>query len=366
MEYNKVILKLNLSFFADEEKNEAPTYKRRTDARDEGQVAKSPEILSAATFIIMFYSIGIFGEYIFTEVEKIFMLNMDYLYNYEDYFERVFNMDYLTYISLRVLLAIAPLFAVAMVVGVILNIVQVGWHVTTKPLMPKFSKINPISGFKRIFSLRSVVELIKSLGKFSIILIVVYNTIKDEIEYLPTIFSISVMESSIYFFDLAISLGISVGMAYIFIAGLDYAYIRLKHEKDLKMSKQDIKEEHKQAEGDPHVKQKIRQKMREVSMRRMMQDLPEADVIITNPTHFAVALRYRKEEGAPIVIAKGADHLAKRIREKGKEFDIVIVENKPLARTLYSTVDVGKEIPEELYKAVAEVLAYVYKLKNRV
>lgn len=365
MEYNKTLIKLNLSFF-DDEKTESPTDKKRKDARDEGQVAKSPEILSAVSFIVMFYSIGIFGEYIFNSVRNIFMLNLDYFANYDNYFERIFTFDYLSFIAMKAFLTMLPLFAVAMLLGVILNLVQVGWHVTGKPLKPKFSKINPISGFKRLFSLRPVVELLKSLLKFGIILLIVYSTIKDELYYLPIVLNLTLIDSCLYFFNLAIKLGISVGFAFLFIAGIDYAYVRLKHEKDLKMSKQDIKDEYKQAEGDPYVKQRIKQRMREASMRRMMQDLPEADVIITNPTHFAVALRYKKEEGAPIVIAKGADFLAKRIREKAKEYDITIVENKPLARTLYSTVDIGKEIPPELYKSVAEVLAYVYKLKNRV
>jgi len=166
--------------------------------------------------------------------------------------------------------------------------------------------------------------------------------------------------------DIVLDVGIRIGMYFIIVAGIDFAYQRYKHNKDLKMTKQEVKEERKMMDGNPEIKSRIRQKMREAAMRRMMQDLPKADVVITNPTHFAVAIQYDEfSGGAPKVIAKGADLVAARIREKCKEYEIEIVENKPLARTMYYTVEIGEEIPPDLYQAVAEVLAFVFSLKNR-
>lgn len=317
-------------------------------------------------FILGFISLGAFGTYMYNKVVEIFMYNIEIQKNFTEYFEPVFLSKYIGFLFTKIILVVLPMLLVSMVIGIITNVVQVGWVVSAKPLMPKFSKLNPINGFKRIFSLKAIVELFKSLAKFTLILYVVYNIVKKEIGFLPMVFTLTPAQILAYGSDLIVKIGVNVGAMYMFIAGIDYAYTKYKHNKDLKMSKQEIKEEYKQAEGDPHVKGKIRAKMREASMRRMMQDLPSADVIITNPTHYAVAIKYDKEKGnAPIVTAKGADHLAKRIREKAAEFEIEIVEDKPLARTLYANCEVGEEIPPELYKAVAEILAYVYKLKDK-
>jgi flagellar biosynthetic protein FlhB len=266
---------------------------------------------------------------------------------------------------MKSLMIVAPLFLVAMLVGVITHVVQVGWHPTMKPLTPKFSKLNPASGFKRIFSFRALVELAKSLLKFGIIGYVILTTLQKESHMIYAVIDMGLLEAVGYVAGVAMDMGIAVGAWYVAIAIADFIYIRLKHNKDLMMTKQEVKEEYKSIEGNPQIKGQIRQRMREASMRRMMQDVPKADVIITNPTHFAIALKYDKDSGqAPKVIAKGADHMARRIKEKAIEHNVTIVENKPLARTLYATVDIGKEIPPELYQSVAEILAYVYKLKN--
>ncbi len=369
---NKVIqydnlIPLNIHFFDGEEKTEKATGKKRTDTRKEGQVAKSPEVTTAIMLIIGFASLGMFSGYMMKKLTEIFMYNNAMQREYLEIFEPVFLADYVSYIFGQVFMIVLPIFAVAMIVGFVTNIVQVGWLVTTKPLMPKFSKLNPISGFKRMFSLKAVVELFKSVLKFGLILYIVYSVIKDYIDYLPIVFQFSVAQIMQFGGSIIVKLGVTVGAVYLFIAGLDYAYTKYKHEKDIRMSKQEIKEEYKNIEGNPLIKGQIRQKMREASMRRMMQDLPQADVIITNPTHYAVAIKYEKDSGkAPIVVAKGVDFLAKKIREVATENEIEIVEDKPLARTLYANVDIGKEIPPELYKAVAEILAYVYKIKDKL
>jgi flagellar biosynthetic protein FlhB len=263
------------------------------------------------------------------------------------------------------MLIAAPMLIVAVVVGVVSCLPQVGWHPTTKTLKPKFSKLNPINGIKRTFSGTAVMNFLKSLLKMTIIGMAIYSVLKDEIEALPGLVNLTLMEAVIYIGNLAVDLGITVGGWFILVAAIDYAYTKYKHESDLKMTKYEIKQEFKESEGDPQIKGKIRHKMQEASMRRMMQSVPEADVIITNPTHFAVAIKYDREgDMAPVVVAKGVDFLAIKIKDTAREHNIEIVENKPLARALYSSVDIGKEIPQELYQAVAEILAFVYRLRN--
>ncbi len=361
----KIPLKLNIHFF-DGEKTEEATSKKKRDSRREGQVAKSEEISTAIMLIVMFFSLKTFAGYMYNGLAAIFTYNLDVQIDYNATFNETFLGRYVAYAFARVILIVAPLFAVAMVLGILTNVMQVGWEPTTKPLKPKFSKLNPISGFKKIFSLKAIVTLIKSVVKLSIIVFIVFNYIKDRINIIPILFQLEISEILMFLGETITGLGITVGAYYIFIALGDYVYTKFKHKKDMRMSKQEIKDEYKNSEGDPQVKGRIKQKMREAAMRRMMSDLPSADVIITNPTHYAVAIKYdRATSPAPIVVGKGVDHMAKRIREVATEHNIEIVENKPLARTLYSTVEIGEEIPPELYKTVAEILAYVYKLKGQ-
>ncbi len=220
---------------------------------------------------------------------------------------------------------------------------------------------------KKLFSVNSLVELIKSIAKIGLILYICYGYLKDKWILLLNLYDLTLMQALELAATVVTDLGIRISIIYMLIAAADFIYQKVKFKNDMKMSKQEIKEEYKQQEGDPQVKGKIRQKMREASMRRMMQDLPKADVVITNPTHYAVAVKYDPDVAdAPIVLAKGEDHLARRIKEIAKENKIEIVENKPLARMLYANVDVGQAIPPELYQAVAEVLAFVYHLQGKV
>ena len=270
------------------------------------------------------------------------------------------------YVIRELAIIMLPIMGIAFLVAFISNVVQVGWKPTFKPMQPKLSNINPLNGIKRMFSLKTLVELLKSVLKISIILVIVYMSIRNYENLFYVFYEKELFEAYGVIVNIALDVGIRIGAVFIIVALVDYLYQRHILNKKLRMSKQEIKDEYKLMEGNPEVKNRIRQRMREASMRRMMQDLPQADVVITNTTHFAVAVRYDEDvAAAPMVIAKGADLLAARIRNKATELDIEIVENKPLARTLYYTVEIGEQIPPELYQTVAEVLAFVYNLKKK-
>lgn len=257
-----------------------------------------------------------------------------------------------------------PFMAFGFVVTLLVSIVQVGWKVSTKPMKPELSKLNPLNGFKRIFSKDSLFELVKSILKIVIIIYIAYTSIKDNANDLFALYDLGLNQAVALVGTLIINTGIKISIVYLVIGLADFIYQKHKFNEDMKMTKQEVKDEYKNTEGDPQIKGRQRRKMQEVSQKRMMQDVPKADVVITNPTHFAVALKYEAEvSSAPVVLAKGEDYLAQKIKEVARENKIEIVENKPLARMLYHNVDVGAEIPPELYQAVAEVLAAVYKAK---
>ena len=265
----------------------------------------------------------------------------------------------------QLLTILLPILLIAFGVAFVTDLVQVKWAPTTKPLKPKFSKLNPVKGIKKIFSKQALVELLKSVLKIALITYIVYSTLKDSIGLIFLIFDMPLMQAIGNIGNIVINLGIKISMFYIVIAGADFIYQKWKFNEDMKMTKQEVKDEFKNAEGDPQIKGKIRQKMREVSQRRMMQAVPQADVVITNPTHYAVALRYEPDKyDAPYVVAKGEDYLAQKIKEVARENHVEIVENKPLARMLYHNVDLGAQVPPELFQAVAEVLAMVYSMRG--
>lgn len=358
-----------LQLFAEsgEEKTEEASAKKLSDARKEGQVAKSQELITAsgllALFLVLKLFIGYIGESLIESFESSFG-KIDLLAK-ED-FNTTIAASLLKDVGIDIILICLPVFLTGMVIAFVVNAFQVKWEITGKPLKPKFNKISPISGFKKLFSKDKIVELIKSVLKITVISYMVYDTLKDEVGKLSIMYEIGNLSAAIIMVgDIIINLGLQISALFIVIGLADLFYQKRKFKKDMRMTKQEVKDEFKQSEGDPQVKSKIRQKMRESSQRRMMQELPTADVVITNPTHFACALKYDKERSeAPILIAKGADYIAGKIKEVAKENQIPIVENKPLARMLYFNVDLDEEIPQELYQMVAEVLAYVYSLKN--
>ncbi len=262
-------------------------------------------------------------------------------------------------------LVVFPLLAIVLIAGLVANYLQVGFLFSAEAIAPKFSKIDPIKGFQRLFTLKSLTELAKNILKIVIVGSVAYGTISGELDGLSPLMDQSIWGIITYIGETSFKIILRTCWVLIVLAILDYCYQRWEYERGLKMSKQEIKEEHKQSEGDPMLKGKIKRMQRAMARKRMMSKVPKADVVVTNPDHIAVALKYdQREMAAPVVIAKGAALVAEKIKELARKNQVPIVENKPLARLLFKTVDLDRAIPENLYKAVAEVLAYVYGLKN--
>ena len=366
-------LKLNLQLFAKDgpggEKTEPASQKKLDDARKKGQVAKSKEIVNAIYLVVVFaflkFYIGTIGEGFIECFTKYYTLISKYARDAEDMHLGV-GLSVLGEILIDILLLIAPFLLIAFFVYFIGDLVQVKWKISTEILKPKFDKFNPVNGFKRMFSTQSLINLLKSVAIIGICLYIVYTELVDKIFALYNLYDVSLQQGIAFVGDTVLSIALKISIFYLAIGVIDYIFQIRKFKNDMMMTKQEVKDEYKQSEGDPTVKSQIRRKMREVSQRRMMQKLPEADVVITNPTHFAVAIKYDLSvASAPVVVAKGEDYLALKIKEVAKEHNIEIVENKPLARALYHSVDIDEEIPQELYQAVAEVLAYVYNSKNK-
>lgn len=370
-----MILQYNLQFFAKDgpggEKTEPATAKKLNDARKEGQVAKSKEIANClglmTLFLVLKFYVGTMGTR-FLEMFQGVYSNIPQLLFFgggempQNGMRLLFNQLVTT-----VLLTILPILLIGYVVSFVCDLAQVKWKVSAKPLKPKLSKLNPLKGFKKIFSVSSLVELIKAILKIVLILWITYSFLRDKLVLLYELYDMPLMQAVSLAAETVTDLGIRIAAVYAVIAMADYIYQKFKFSQDMRMTKQEVKDEFKQAEGDPKVKGKIRQKMMEASQRRMMQNLPKADVVITNPTHFAVAIQYDPDVAdAPLVLAKGSDHLAARIKEVARENHIEIVENKPLARMLYANVEVGQMVPPEMYQAVAEVLAFVYQLQGKI
>lgn len=360
---------IRLQFFAEgdgADKTEEATPKKLSDARKEGQVAKSQELSTAVMLLALFVILKAAVGYIGTRFLRCYLDTYQAIdvYSVEDFtpsMASAFLRDGLV----EVLLICLPVFAVAVAAAFAVSIAQVKWEVTAKPLKPKFDKFNPLKGFKRIFSKDKIVELVKAVIKIALIFYLAYSDLEEAAGAVVSLYDFGLEQAVIYIGNFVINLGIKISAVYLVLGLADYIYQKFKFKRDLRMSKQEVKDEYKKQEGDPQVKGRIKSKMREVSQRRMMQKLPEADVVITNPTHFACAIKYDKEVAeAPVLIAKGADYVAQKIKDAAKEYGIPIVENKPLARMLYYNVDLDSEIPQELYQMTAEVLAYVYRLKH--
>jgi flagellar biosynthetic protein FlhB len=348
----------------DQERTESATPKRREQAREEGQIVKSREVVSASLFlghVLFFFFAGA------TLFQKLWQITHDALATLgdvdisQDNISGVF-MHYLW----RITDILLPLFLVLFGLGVATNILQTGFLFSLKALEPKYTRLNPWQGLQNIFSLQSLNEFVKSVIKIGIVGYIVYATITAE---MPQFFPLSqqaVADIIHYLGSSALRLGTHTAYALITLAILDYAFQRWQYEKNLRMTMQEIKDERKESEGDPQIRARIRSIMREMARKRMMEDVPKADVVVTNPTHLAVALRYRRQDmAAPKVVAKGAGYIAERIRVVAREHGVPLVENRVVAQSLYKTVQIGDVIPEALYKAVAEILAYVYRLKPR-
>ncbi len=354
---------IDLQLFA-EEKTEKATPKKRRDARERGNIPQSKELNSALVLIGCFSMLYICATFILGNLKNhtARILSM----GVEDGMFSVEGIKNLISISAaEYLKSLAPIAGSALFIGLLTSYLQVGFVFTTKTLEPKLGRLNPVEGLKRIFSRRSLAQLVKSLLKVSIIGCLMYKFLINRYEGLPMMLDMEVIELSKTIGFTMIQAGIYAGAILLVLAIMDYYYQRYEYEKSIMMTKHEIKEEYKQMEGNPQVKAKIKEKQRQISMRRMMADIPKADVVITNPTHFAVALKYDPDKAkAPYVLAKGKNLIALRIKELAKENDVYTVENPELARGLYDTTEIGDMIPPALYQAVAEVLAFVYSVNK--
>ena len=359
------MLRLDLQFFAGE-KTEKATDKKRQDSRKKGQVLKSQDVTSAivllTVFLFLFFASGLMRDRFFTFFQESFTKYIPL---------KEFDAENVILIYIEVLLEMAfillPIMAIAMVAAIAANLLQFGLLFTTEPLKFDLKKIDPIKGLKRIFSIRAIVELMKSILKISFIGTVTFLIVWLNIDKVLGLAFKSPWDTLSTVGQLTAIMGITASFTLLFISILDFFYQKYDYEKNLKMSKQDIKDEHKNSEGDPIIKSRIKQRQREMAMRRMMQEIPDADVVITNPTHYAIAIKYDDGDmDAPIIVAKGVDFIAQKIKLIAKENEIVMVENRPLARSLYDQVEIGDRIPEEFFKAVAEILAYVYRIQRKI
>ena len=368
------MLSYNLQWFAKDgpggEKTEPATAKKLREAREDGKVAKSKELTAAFDLIVLFMVLRIFvsvvGNGFMNVFRYVYQMIPDFIYMNSASLSPQAIRSFFSQIFLQMLILVAPFFFFGFVVTVLVTILQVGWKITGKPLQPKFDKFNPVNGFKRIFSKDSLFELFKSILKISLIIYIAYISIRDQADDIFLLYDIPLAQAVALCGEVIINAGLRISLVYLIIGIADWIYQKWRFNEDMKMTKQEVKDEYKNTEGNPEIKGRQRQRMRDASRRRMMRDVPRADVVITNPTHLAVAIKYEPEVNrAPVVLAKGEDYLAMKIREVAKENHIDIVENKPLARMLYVNVDIGREIPPELYEAVAEILGMVYNNRRR-
>ena len=348
-----------------QEKTEVPTEKKRRESREEGQVAFSKELSSAALLAGIVLTLVATSPIILDAMRQLMsQIFRDLAQSEELSIDSIFTLS--GEILSIILPAFAPFVAVIIFVGIFASVLQVGVLITFKAIAPKFNKISPLTGLKRLFSSQSLADFLKSMAKLIIVGFVGYLTYIDKITELNGL-SVSTPDFIlIYNFTVVAEVAGKIVLALVAIAIFDYFYQRWHHEQQLMMTKQEVKDETKQTEGDPQLKVRIRQIQREMSNARMMQEVPKADAMIVNPTHFSVAILYDRDVmTAPEVIAKGADHLALRMRTVARENNVPILERPELARDLYANVEIGDDIPERFYKAIAEILAFVYRLRKR-
>ncbi|MCU9612088.1 flagellar biosynthesis protein FlhB [Caldibacillus lycopersici] len=355
---------LDLQFFAGE-KTEKATPKKRQDVRKKGQTAKSQDLITAFILLAVFFVLLFTGPKMLDQFFTIFHQT------FEVYMHQDVTVNSISQIALELfqelLMLLAPVMIAALVGAVLANYLQVGFMFTPESLKVKLEKLDPIKGAKRIFSIRAIVELLKSLLKVSIIGGIVFAILWFNMNDLLGLMNIAIGSSFALIASITVKLGLFASGGLLFLSLFDYLYQKYDFEKSIRMSKQDIKEENKSMEGDPLIRSRIRQRQREMAMRRMMQEVPNADVVITNPTHYAIALKYDENKmDAPYVLAKGVDFIAQKIKLIAKEHDVIMVENRPLARGLYDQAEIGDAIPEEFFKAVAEILAYVYRVQKKI
>ena len=349
----------------DPSKTEKATAKKRRDERKKGNVFTSKDVVAVMSVLVVFTVVSIVFPMIVERLSYISNRFFDFAST-----EIELTQEFISAMTFDIIivciLILSPIVGTAILTAIVATGIQTRFLFATQALKPKFSKLNPISGFKRMVSLKSVVELVKNLIKIIIIIFVVYNFIMDKVSDFSTTLELEMPQAVRLILTSIMELIYNVCVIFVFIAAADYFYQRWNHENEMKMTKQEVKEEYKQMEGDPKIKGKIKEQQRKIAQSRMMQQVPTSDVVIKNPTHYAVALRYDIEKDrAPIVVAKGQNEIALKIIEIAEEHDVYVMENKELARTIYATAEIDQDIPFELYSAVAEILALVYKIKEK-
>ena len=348
-----------------EEKTEQPTPKKRQELKEKGEVAKSKELPSVAVLLAALITFSLFGSFMYNHIQMI-MKSAFSLPDLND-FNIIEFLKFAKNIIGRFIILLSPLFAAIFITAILSNIMQVGFILSGESITPKLSKIDPIKGFGRLFSKQAFMEFFKSLLKLTIVGGVAFLTVKGEMKNFALLGDMELNLIFVYILKIFFKIFIRCSLAMIILVIIDYAFQRWEFENRIKMTKQEVKDEFKKSEGDPLIKSRIKSIQMEMARKRMMQDVPEADVIITNPTHLAVALKYDSSSmNAPKLIAKGSRKIAEKIKDVASEHGIPILENKELARNLYSLVEVGQEIPPTLYQTVAEVLAYIYRLKSNL
>lgn len=350
---------------AESNKTEKATPKKRKDERKKGNAYQSKDVVSVVMLLVGFFLIVQLSTFIAKQMEMLYSSQLENVVGLYD-----LNTESVMLImreSMRVFFfCAAPIMIVVAFTLFVVSGAQTKFLFSGDLLKFKYSRINLISGLKKMLSLNAAVQLLKSILKVAVIMIVIYTSIKELLILIPDSLHASLTENIVFLKERTIALVYKICLLFVGVAVLDYVYQKYDYEKKLKMSKQEIKDEYKMTEGDPFIKGKIREKQQKMSMNRMVQQIPQADVIIRNPTHYAVALKYDIEKDpAPIVVAKGEDYMAKRIIEIAEQHHILITENKPLARSLYESVDVNEYIPAEFYQAAAELMAWVYKNKGK-
>jgi flagellar biosynthetic protein FlhB len=345
------------------ERTEEATQQRREDFRKRGQVAQTREFASVLLLFTGVLLIWMMSSFFFRQISELLVHSFG-----DEMVESVRTGGYLnlaTFATAKLAYLVLPIMGVMWVIGFASTLLQVGFLYNEEALQLKWERLDPVQGLGRMLSLRAVTEGFKACLKLTVILGLSYWLLKDQIQVLPRLMSYSVTDIFHFLSVLTVRLLAGVGFFMLGLAGIDYLYQRWDLEKEMRMTKQEVKEEVKSREGDPMIRARIKRVQREFAQKRMMEDVPKADVIVTNPTHIAVALQYSSNMIAPQIVAKGADLIAEKIRELAKQHNIPIVENKPLARTMFKTLKIGQAIPRELYTAVAEVLSYVYRLKKK-
>ncbi len=350
---------------SDQEKTERATPKKREDARRRGEVAKSREVSSTTVYLFILVVLYLLGPHL---LERLLGMVRGYLSQSTGVTVTLANLNLLSVqAASHFVLILAPIMGVGVVAAFTGNIMQVGFLMTGETLVPDVGKLNPLKGLGRLVSKHALMEAAKSVAKIAIVAYLAYSVIRYEfLHRLPTVGAMEVEGILLYVSRVSFTILTRVLWFLIVLSVIDYAFQRWQYEEKLKMTKQEVKDEYKQREGDPMVKARVRSIQREMARRRMLAEVPGADVVVTNPTHLAVALKYEPEKGpAPRVVAKGANLIAEKIRQLAKEHGVPLVEDKSLARALYKGVRLGGFVPENLYRAVAEILAYVYSLKRR-